>query len=91
MPAKRKAAKKRPAKRSSTGGSISVLIGRFGYTPDTVKVPKGATVAAALAAAGVDVEGSQRVSLNGDLVAPSKRVSGGDLISIVTPKEAGAF
>jgi hypothetical protein len=78
----------RPARRSL--GRLVVSIGRFGSTPTEVRLSgRFSTVGAVLTAANIRVAGRQRFWLNGEAATANSRVTNGDLISIVTPKQMG--
>lgn len=85
-----KARAKKPAKRSaaSTSGT-KVMVGRFGSEPVSITVGSGATVGGVLEAANISVSTNEKVWLNGTRVTLSDKVQTGDIISIVTPKQAG--
>lgn len=87
MATQRKVVRKPKAK---AGRAIKVMIGRFGSTPTAVTVAANSTVLEALTKAGIEVEGSERVWLNGEAATRTDKVGAGDIISIVSPKQAGA-
>lgn len=70
--------------------SIKVMIGRFGSTPSAVNIKASSTVLEALTKAGIEVGSSERVWLNGERATRTDKVAAGDIISIVSPKQAGA-
>ena len=95
MATKKKAAKKvakkaapqgRKAFRDATG---VVDVGRLGSETVTVEATKGLTVGGALTAAGVSF-GEERIMLNGAVAEQSAPVKAGDLVLVLTPKQAGA-
>lgn len=98
--AKKKVAKKAPAKRATTRRTSSgassrrattVRVGRFGSDPVSVSVAGRATVEAILAKAEMTLGPSEQVWLNGIRATAGSVARTGDIISIVTPKEAGRF
>lgn len=85
---RRARATRRPAARAS-GGSLEIAVGRFGSEPVTVTVTKGSTVGAVLKKADIVLGSSERVWLNGSASALTDKVKRGDIVSIVSPREAG--
>lgn len=78
-------------KAGKKAGEIIVTIARFGQNPQNVTVPKGSTLGAALKAAGVSVKGRETMLVEGEEATREDIVENGDIVSIVTPKEAGAY
>ena len=70
--------------------TITVTISRFGHEAKTVTLPEGATVAQALASASITLEGREEMFVEGVSAEQSDVVENGDILSIVTPKQAGA-
>lgn len=70
------------------GNVIAVSVVSFGNDPVAVCVPVGSTVAFALAKAGI-VRGSQEIFVSGETAEDSDILEAGDVLSIVTPKQAG--
>lgn len=66
-----------------------VLIGRFGSTPEKVTVDRGSTVAEVLDEAGIKLGAKEKVWLNGERAESDDVVEKGDIVSILSPKEAG--
>ena len=81
-------------KKTTRGGreaaEIIVTIARFGQNPQAVTVPKGSTVAEVLKAAGITTRGRETMFVDGEDAAKTDIMENGDILSIVTPKEAGA-
>jgi sulfur carrier protein ThiS len=76
-------------KAQSTNGSVVVTISRFGHEARTVALPDGATVAQALAQAGIALEGREEMFVEGVSADSTDVLENGDILSIVTPKQAG--
>ena len=72
-----------------TAATIRVMVGRFGSEPETFIVRRGSTVGDVLAKAEIAVSGIDRIWLNGEQVNLRAKVAAGDLISVISPKEAG--
>ena len=73
---------------SSAGDIIAVSVVSFGNDPVALALPKGATVAQALAQAGV-TRGSAEVFCSGVSALDGDTLEAGDVLSIVSPKQAG--
>jgi len=71
-------------------GSISITIGRFGSDPEQYDLAKDSTVKEALEEAGISLESAEKVWVNGDRANSRDILEEGDVINVVTPKEAGA-
>lgn len=80
--------RKKAAPRSS-GTTFEVLVGTFGTAPVRVRVRGGATVGEVLKGAEVETSSSTRVWLNGGRATKSSRVKKGDIVTVVSPKQAG--
>lgn len=87
MPAKRKKAVR---SRAVTKKGIAVIVSRFGADPVPVAVPRGTTIEDVLEKAGIDVGGREEVFIDGESRDLDDKVTDGDILSIVTPKAAGA-
>ena len=72
----------------SAGDVIAVSVVSFGNDPIAVALPVGSTVAQALAKAGVS-RGSAELFVSGEAADDSDIVENGDVLSLVTPKQAG--
>lgn len=70
-------------------GTESVMFGRFGEQPKTIKVKKGATVKDMLSLAGVTIGTKEKVWVNGTRATFETKVKSGDIVAVVSPKEAG--
>lgn len=79
---------KRNATPAAPENIIAVSVVSFGNDPVAVALPVGATVAQALAAANV-VRGSQELFVSGEIANDDDILDNGDVLSIVTPKQAG--
>ncbi len=71
------------------GETISVAVVSFGNDPIALTLAKGATVADALAKAGI-TRGSQEIFVSGEVAEDADELEDKDVVSIVTPKQAGA-
>ena len=69
---------------------IAVSVVSFGNDPVAVAVPVGSTVAQVLAQANI-TRGSQEIFVSGETANDADIVENGDVLSIVTPKQAGAI
>lgn len=78
----------RKAVASASSDVIAVSVVSFGNDPVAVALPVGATVAQALAKAGV-VRSGQEIFVSGETAEDSDILENGDVLSIVTPKQAG--
>lgn len=70
-------------------GNIVVTISRFGRDPQNVTVPEGSSVSTVLSQAGVELEGREQLFVEGVTADSSDVLENGDILSIVTPKQAG--
>jgi len=68
---------------------LSIKVGRFGSDPVSVQVPANSTVGKVLEKAEIDLNDVERVFLNGETATKTKKVKRGDIVSVVSPKEAG--
>lgn len=75
------------ATRSSSRGTV--LVGRFGSEPIAVAITGRSTVLDVLQKAGVELQSSEHVWLNGSRTELMASVKGNDTINIVSPKQAG--
>lgn len=71
------------------GNTIKVTIGRFGSEPQEVEIEKDSTVRAGLEEVGITVEGSDKVWVNGVRASLRDVLETGDIVNVVTPKQAG--
>ena len=72
-------------------GTIAVAVSRFGHDVVPVTVPEGATVSDVLREAGVSPATHEKLYVSGVVAESGDIVENGDVISIVTPKQAGLF
>ena len=68
---------------------MQIFISRFGHDEIELEVPSGTTVAAVLQMSGIDLDGRQEVYVSGVRATPGSIVEDGDILSVVTPKQAG--
>lgn len=71
-----------------SGDSIAVSIVAFGNDPIALLLPKGTTVATALTQAGVE-RGASDVFVSGENAENADVLESGDVVSIVSAKQAG--
>lgn len=72
-----------------SGSGITVRVGRFGERPRDYTLSTGATVAQALEAAGIALAG-ETVVVNGEKdINMEDILEDGDVLNLVTSKEAG--
>lgn len=79
---------KKAAKKAVKG--LKVFVSRFGHDPITVAVSKGATVEEVLEEAEVELTGREEVFILGEQADMEDEVDDKDVLSVVTPKQAGA-
>ena len=68
---------------------ITVKIGRFGSDTSTVNLDKDTTVGDALEEAGISVGSNEKIWVNGDKATLRDILEDGDVVNVVSPKEAG--
>lgn len=68
---------------------FNVRVGRFGTDPISVRVSANSTVKIVLQKAEMDLTEVEKIFLNGETAPLSRKVKRGDIVSIVSPKEAG--
>lgn len=66
-----------------------VMVGRFGSDPVAIEVTGPATVAKVLAQAGIELSDEEKLWVNGKVATRGSKVKNGDIVAIVSPKEAG--
>lgn len=71
------------------GSSIKVTIGRFGSDPQEVIIEKDSTIRAALDEVGIEISDSDKVWVNGVRAGLRDILDEGDIVNVVTPKQAG--
>lgn len=69
---------------------MAVSVVSFGNDPIALAVPVGSTVGYALAQAGVD-RGSSEVFVSGETANDADILDAGDVVSVVSSKQAGAY
>jgi len=69
---------------------LKILVGRFGSSPTHVDVSNGATstVAKVLEAAEITLKSTEKVWVNGERALRGTVVKQGDIVCVVSPKEA---
>lgn len=68
---------------------MSVSIARFGQSTLTLDVPIDSTVSDVLEQAGIDTQGNEQLFVAGTSANSNDILEAGDILSIVTPKQAG--
>lgn len=71
------------------GDVIAVAVTRLGSDPVAVKLKKGGTVKEALALAGINA-GRAEYFVDGQRAEENDILEDGDVLSLVTPKQAGS-
>jgi hypothetical protein len=79
----------RAKKRSSSGGMMTVKVGRFGEQTSEFKICKGDCVSTLLEKIGIGANSSQTICVNGVRVYPETILKAGDLVQIIGRKEGG--
>ncbi len=74
----------------ANGNDITVKIGRFGSEAQSVNLPKDSTIQAALSEAGIRLGEEEKVWVNGERATSRDILEDGDVVNVVSPKEAGA-
>ena len=69
--------------------TIKVTIGRFGSEPQDVEVEKDSTIRAALSEIGIELGEADKVWVNGTRASLRDILDEGDIVNVVTPKQAG--
>lgn len=70
---------------------IKVTIGRFGSEPQEVSVQKDSTIRAALEEIGISLGSDDKVWVNGQRAGLRDILDEGDIVNVVTPKQAGSL
>ena len=76
-------------KTKGTTGTMIVTIAKFGDDPVNVSVPVGSTVSMVLAQSGITITGRETSYVDGVEALASDVLENGDILSVVTPKQAG--
>lgn len=77
--------------KANKDGNIAVAVTRLGSDPVPVTLAKGSTVAQALAKAGIATGGARaEYFVDGQRAETNDVLEDGDVLAIVTPKQAGA-
>ena len=72
-----------------TARNTKVMVGRFGSDPVEVVVTGPATVAKVMEKASIELSDEEKLWVNGKQATRSTKVKTGDIVAIVSPKEAG--
>jgi Na+-translocating ferredoxin:NAD+ oxidoreductase RnfC subunit len=80
---------KKASTRSRVSKTMIVTVSKFGDDPLNVTVPVGASVADVLEAAGIETSGREQTFVEGEAAEGGDILENGDILSIVTPKQAG--
>lgn len=75
--------------KKTNSNSIVVTIAKFGSDPVNVTLQEGATVQDAMNASGVSLTGRETAFVGGEDAEDTDILENGDILSIVTPKQAG--
>ena len=76
-------------KKQKKSSQIAVTVSRFGHDPIPFAVEEGATVEEVLELADIELSGRETVYIDGEEVDSDVEVEDKDVLSIVTPKQAG--
>jgi len=68
---------------------INVIIAKFGSDPEKIEVTKDSTVSEALSDAGIVLNSSEKIWVNGEKANRKDIIEDGDNVLIVSPKQAG--
>lgn len=74
----------------SSKGNIAVNVSRLGADPIAVVLPEGSTVADALTKSGVTVAANAELFVDGTRAERNDVLDDKDILTIVTPKQAGS-
>lgn len=75
---------------NASGDLIAVAVTRLGNDPVPVQLAKGSTVKDALAKAGVATTSSTEYFVSGQRAEANDILEDGDVLALVTPKQAGS-
>ena len=81
---------KKVVKKVAKKDTIAVTVSRFGHDPLPYAVEEGTTVEEVLELAEIELTGRETVYISGEEVDLEDEVEDKDVLSIVTPKSAGA-
>ncbi len=81
---------RKAVKEEDDSDSIAVAVSRFGHDPVPVSVVEGSTIEDVLDKAGISLTGTEKVYVSGAQVDLEDEVEDKDVISVVTPKQAGS-
>jgi hypothetical protein len=81
---------KKTMRTNTNSGVISVQISRFGQNTVSVEVAQDSTVGDVLDTAGISLSGNEKLFCAGVEAALSDLVDAGDVLSVITPKQAGS-
>jgi hypothetical protein len=70
-------------------GEMTITVSKFGDDPRNVIVPVGSTVADVLKAASITLTGRETAFVEGEQAERGDILENADILSIVTPKQAG--
>ncbi|MFA5397927.1 MAG: hypothetical protein WC346_18090 [Methanogenium sp.] len=68
---------------------IKIVIGRFGSDPEKLEISKGATVEEALEEAGITLNSTEKIWVNGEKATRKDILENDDNLLLVSPKQAG--
>lgn len=77
-------------KAENEAGLIAIAVTRLGNDPIPVKIAAGSTVKDALAKAGVGTDGRSEYFVDGQRAELKDVLEDGDVLALVTPKQAGS-
>jgi hypothetical protein len=80
---------KKTVSKKTKRGEIIVTISRFGQEPVNVTMATGSTVSDVLEAASISTTGREELFVEGETAESDDVLENGDILSIVTPKQAG--
>ncbi len=69
---------------------MTVSVSRFGQSTMTLTVPVDATVSEVLTQANVSTQGNEQIFVAGISANANDILEDGDIVSVITPKQAGA-
>lgn len=78
------------AKKTVEEGVIAIAVTRLGSDPVAVKLKTGGTVKEALALAGVSTSSRSEYFVDGQRAELEDILEDGDVLALVTPKQAGS-